>query len=249
MTPQTHVCDAHVRTDRRLHTQALACNSGGDKPRDHDEEADAQKSNAATLDPEQWKKIASTYLHKEGIKAGTVAPTAHGDESQKRQDYDLGKLLENISVLKSTEPVQDEAGKAAEKPRRTAAMTIGEVVDFLRSENAQEICVINVPPEKQYVQYFVTCSGKGLRHISKIAHSLVDEAKGVATSSRRSIHVEGADSDDWMVVDLGDIVVHLMLPAARNKYQLEKLWTLGPRYDDQFQEVLREMMEAQGVQS
>ena len=45
----------------------------------------------------------------------------------------------------------------------------------------------------------------------------------------------------------GDMVVHFMLPAARNHYQLEKLWTLGPRYDDQFQAVLREVTEDRPV--
>ena len=45
----------------------------------------------------------------------------------------------------------------------------------------------------------------------------------------------------------GDMVVHLMLPALRKRYQLEKLWTLGPLYDDQFQELLKETLEAQGT--
>ncbi|KAL5510418.1 hypothetical protein EMCRGX_G005958 [Ephydatia muelleri] len=66
-------------------------------------------------------------------------------------------------------------------------MSIGELVEFLRSENAQEICVVNVPPE----MHSVTCSGKGLRHISKIAHSLVDEMKGVAPKTRRHVHKRG----------------------------------------------------------
>ena len=42
----------------------------------------------------------------------------------------------------------------------------------------------------------------------------------------------------------GDMVVHFMLPAVRKRYQLEKLWTLGPHYDDQFQEILKDTLEA-----
>ena len=179
VTPRSsHVC---VGTDKRLHTQAaLVCSKGGDKTLDHDdEEQRAEESKPGTLNPEQWTKIAASYVHRDGSKtaAGNANNTAgvHGTEPEKRLDYDLEKLLENISVLKSAEADKEGDGKATVKPRRTTPMSIGELVEFLRSENAQEICVINVPPEMQYVQYFVTCSGKGLRHISKIAHSLVDE--------------------------------------------------------------------------
>lgn len=193
VTPRcSHVC---VGTDRRLHTQAALLYNGGDKPLDHDdEELRAEDSKPRTLNPEQWNKIAASYVQREGSNtASYTSSTAavHGTEPEKRQDYDLEKLLENISVLKSAEVDKEEAGRATEKPRRTTPMSIGELVEFLHSENAQEICVINVPPELQYVQYFVTCSGKGLRHISKIAHSLADEVsermQGVWLVSSRAI--------------------------------------------------------------
>ena len=100
-----------------------------------------------------------------------IVPSAAWNRTGKTTGYDLKKLLENISVLKSAEADKEGDGKSTEKPRRTTPMSIGELVEFLRSENAQEICVVNVPPE----MHSVTCSGKGLRHISKIAHSLVDE--------------------------------------------------------------------------
>lgn len=44
--------------------------------------------------------------------------------------------------------------------------------------------------------------------------------------------VEGEDCQDWMVVDIGNMVVHFFLPETREKYQLEKLWLLGPKHDD-----------------
>ena len=63
------------------------------------------------------------------------------------------------------------------KPRvqRSSPMEIGELVDFLRGENAQDVCVIRVAPEREYVSYFITCSGMGTRHIRAMAENLVAE--------------------------------------------------------------------------
>lgn len=191
-SPLGHAWEATLGTNKRLHTQALVRTSDG-KPRDSDDEADNEGSKLSKLDAEQWEKIAAAYVHRDAPRAAGEASstaavhgaeqvsnpaTVHGAEPEGRKDYDLEKLLANISVLKSAEQIQEEARKA-ERPRRTSAMSIAELVDFLRDENALDICVINVPPEKQYVKYFVTCSGKGLRHLSKIAHSLVDEVSTV----------------------------------------------------------------------
>ena len=179
VTFRNHVCEAllgYGTDSNRFHTHAPSRNSG-DKPLQPDEEGDAEGPKSGKLDPTKWENIVTGYVHGHTPKAADNANrtlTADGTEQDDGRDYDLEKLLANISVLKSAERIQEEAG-GAERPRRTSAMTIAELVEFLRGENAQDICVINVPPERQYVQYFVTCSGKGPRHISKIAHSLVDE--------------------------------------------------------------------------
>ena len=89
------------------------------------------------------------------------------------EEHDLEELLENIEIAKSGGKIAD--GVKRSRVQRSSLMNIDELVDFLRGENAQDICVINVPPERGYVDYFVTCTGLGTRHIGKMADSLVEE--------------------------------------------------------------------------
>ena len=93
------------------------------------------------------------------------------------KDYDLTQLLENIQEAQLTGSLSTHKTGLATRQRefRTSPMTIDDLVEFLREERAQDICVINVPPEREYVKYFVTCTGQGVRHIRRMADSLVAE--------------------------------------------------------------------------
>ncbi|KFQ98254.1 Mitochondrial assembly of ribosomal large subunit protein 1, partial [Nipponia nippon] len=100
------------------------------------------------------------------------------------------------------------------------------VVALLRQENAKDICVIQLPPEIKYCNYFIIVSGSSTRHLHAMAHYMLKMYKH---------HKEESDlleTDDWLCIDFGSIVVHFMLPETREAYELEKLWTLGS-YDDQ----------------
>ena len=83
------------------------------------------------------------------------------------QELNLAALLKNIQkpTVSESEPTF----------RRTTPMTVEEVVEFLQRENAQDICVIHIPPEKDYVEYFITCTGMGIRHVGRLADNLVAE--------------------------------------------------------------------------
>ncbi|EDO37578.1 predicted protein [Nematostella vectensis] len=62
------------------------------------------------------------------------------------------------------------------------------------------------------------------------------ETRGVGKHGH--VTVEGLDSNYWLVVDIGNMVVHFFLPEARELYELEKLWVLGPRFDDQYKAMM-----------
>jgi ribosome-associated protein len=71
----------------------------------------------------------------------------------------------------------------------------------------------------------VLASGTSNRHVKSLADSVVSDVKeqGVRTGS-----IEGAAASDWILVDLGDVVVHVMLPATREFYDLERFWRDAP---------------------
>ena len=86
--------------------------------------------------------------------------------------YDFEELLRNIR--KKTDEKRE---KLRDKVKRdeNSLMSIEELTTFLQVENAQDVCVIKVPPEKQYVDYMVICSGSSTRHIRKMAMELASE--------------------------------------------------------------------------
>ncbi|XP_029786017.1 mitochondrial assembly of ribosomal large subunit protein 1 [Suricata suricatta] len=113
---------------------------------------------------------------------------------------------------------------------------IDMLVSLLRQENARDICVIKVPPELKYTDYFVIGSGMSTRHLHAMAYYIVKMYKYLKCKSEPHVKIEGKDADDWLCVDFGSMVIHLMLPETRETYELEKLWTLRS-YDDQLAQI------------
>ncbi|XP_004461406.1 mitochondrial assembly of ribosomal large subunit protein 1 isoform X1 [Dasypus novemcinctus] len=113
---------------------------------------------------------------------------------------------------------------------------IDMLVSLLRQENAKDICVIKIPPEMNYTDYFVIGSGTSTRHLHAMAYYIVKMYKYLKCKNEPHVKIEGKDTDDWLCVDFGSMVIHLMLPETRETYELEKLWTLRS-YDDQLAQI------------
>lgn len=136
-------------------------------------------------------------------------------------------------------------GDAAPQPRAAdhigAKFDIDMLVSLLRQENARDICVIKVPPEMRYTDYFVVGSGTSSRHLHAMAYYIVKMYKHLKCRSDPYVKIEGKDTDDWLCVDFGSMVIHLMLPETRETYELEKLWTLRS-FDDQLAQIEAETL-------
>ncbi|XP_004377569.1 mitochondrial assembly of ribosomal large subunit protein 1 isoform X1 [Trichechus manatus latirostris] len=142
-----------------------------------------------------------------------------------------------------TRPEERAEGVADEGRRESSAadhtslkFDIDTLVSLLRQENARDICVIKVPPEVKYTDYFVIGSGTSTRHLHAMAYYIVKMYKYLKCKSDPHVKIEGKDTDDWLCVDFGNMVIHLMLPETRETYELEKLWTLRS-YDDQLAQI------------
>ncbi|XP_063956055.1 uncharacterized protein LOC129259541 [Lytechinus pictus] len=173
----------------------------------------------------------------EGISAGekkedksSAGATCKLDGNVKMDTFDTSE-----GEAETLEPISTENGEQEKK----FVFSIDDLVSVLREENAQDICVINIPKEKQYVDYFVVVTGRSLRHLKAMALHVNQQYKTKKSKEDPYVLVEGEDTDDWICIDFGNIVLHLMSEETREFYELEKLWTLGPEYDDQ----LRRMKE------
>jgi len=95
------------------------------------------------------------------------------------------------------------------------------VVSSLEDFKASDILVIDVSGKNPLTERMVIASGNSTRHVKSMAENLVVNAKA---ASSPPLGVEGAGEGEWVLVDLNDVIVHLMLPQTRAFYNLEKLW-------------------------
>jgi len=96
---------------------------------------------------------------------------------------------------------------------------------------AKDVVEIDVRGKTSICDYMVVASGTSTRHVKSIADEVVRFAKKLDV---QPLGVEGEREAEWVLVDLGDVVVHVMLPRVREFYALERLWTVGdqPPGDD-----------------
>lgn len=95
--------------------------------------------------------------------------------------------------------------------------------ESLENMKAQDMQIIDLKDKTDFADFMVVVSGTSDRHLHAMADKLFIDCKNAGCLD---IRVEGEDSRDWVLVDLGDIIVHLMRPETRALYALEKLWSL-----------------------
>ncbi|MDK1684318.1 ribosome silencing factor [Acinetobacter terrestris] len=99
------------------------------------------------------------------------------------------------------------------------------VHEALLDVKAKDILELNVGAISNVADYMVIASGTSSRHIKALADNVAEEAR---KAGFRPIGVEGERDAEWILIDLGFVVVHVMLPTARKFYDLESLWRTTP---------------------
>jgi ribosome-associated protein len=125
---------------------------------------------------------------------------------------------------RATKP-RSAAGKRTKvkKERPTVTQVVAAALDDLK---ALDVTHLDVRHLTTLTDAMVIASGRSDRHVRAIAGTIVEQCK---KAGYRPIGVEGEKSGEWVLVDLADIVVHVMLPRVREFYNLEKLWDMPVR--------------------
>ena len=102
-------------------------------------------------------------------------------------------------------------------------------VDFLKriiessldDDKAEDIVTIDLAGKSSFADYMIVASGRSQRHVFTLADKLSSRLKDAGNAP---LSIEGQENCDWVVVDCGDIIVHLFKPEIREMYNLEKMW-------------------------
>lgn len=104
-----------------------------------------------------------------------------------------------------------------------AEQLLTKVTEALDDKKGQQIDVIDVRDKCSFADHIVIATGSSSRHVKSLAMevSMVSKKQGLIP-----LGVEGMDAGEWVLIDLGDTIVHVMQPKIREFYQLEKLWAV-----------------------
>ncbi|WP_246737579.1 ribosome silencing factor [Nordella sp. HKS 07] len=111
--------------------------------------------------------------------------------------------------------------KSAPK-RKTKNALLTSILSHLEDAKAEDIVTIDLNGKAVIADGMIVATGRSNRHVGAIADQLVEKLKG---EGYKDLRVEGLPHADWVLVDAGDIVVHIFRPEVRSFYNLEKLWS------------------------
>ena len=114
---------------------------------------------------------------------------------------------------------------AGEMDEKASSRLEAFILSSLEEDSAIDIVTIALAGKSSEADAMIVASGRSARHVSALADKLIDRLKqelGIFT------RVEGKETGDWILLDAGDVIVHLFRPEVRDFYQLEKMWQTAP---------------------
>jgi ribosome-associated protein len=164
---------------------------------------------------------------KKPARSRPKSPTKIAKEAQAAKAAKAAKAAAAAAKpSKPSKPAKDRS-PAAKRSRVKKQLTVAQVVSTaLEDLKALDLTFLDVRHLTTLTDTMVIASGRSDRHVKAIGSEVVAKCK---KAGYRPIGVEGQQSGEWVLVDLGDVVVHVMLPRVREFYNLEKLWDMKSR--------------------
>ena len=103
--------------------------------------------------------------------------------------------------------------------------TLDLILAKIDDMKAEQTVTIDLRGKSAFSDFMVVTSGRSNRHVGAVAETI---AKGLKEKGIKGLHVEGLTNCDWVLIDTGEVIVHIFRPEVREFYNLERLWTQTP---------------------
>jgi ribosome silencing factor RsfS/YbeB/iojap len=172
-----------------------------------------------TFLPTKTQSAARTRKSATSKTTAKPAAKAASKTSSKPAKKSVAKTVDKIA--KKPAAAKPKKPQIPADPVERLRLRVLTALDDLKAQNVQEI---DVRGKTSIADLLIVASGTSTRHVKSLADEVVKFAK---QTGMPPLGVEGQREAEWVLVDLGDIVVHVMLPRVREFYGLERLWTVG----------------------
>lgn len=126
-------------------------------------------------------------------------------------------MVRNCKTTQEAIAILNTYGNGRQSPEQLKAI----IEQSLDSDKAEDIQIIDIRGQTAIADYMVVASGTSSRQVGALAEKLQERLKALGV---KDIRIEGKDQCNWVIVDAGDIIVHLFRPEVREFYNIEKMW-------------------------
>ena len=178
----------------------------------------AKKAISKTAPNRATKKIAAKKVSaKKGLAEKVTARKDVGKKSIAKKT-----APKKVAAKAKKLPIVKVAAPAAPRYAGPDWPLMNVILDSMDDSKAEQVIAINLEGRSSMADGMVIASGRANRHVAAIAEQLVTKLKA---AGQKDIRVEGLDQSDWVLVDAGNVIVHIFRPEVRSFYNLEKLWS------------------------
>ncbi len=132
--------------------------------------------------------------------------------------------MKKVAATKKAAPAKAIASTKKLSATQVATEALCKKIhSVLDTNKAEEIATLNLRDKCSFADFMIVASGRAPRHVSALADYVADMLKKMGIPP---LSIEGKESGDWVLIDAGDIVVHIFRPEVRQFYNIEKMWAL-----------------------
>ncbi len=131
----------------------------------------------------------------------------------------MGSVIFYFLTLTRRIVIQKKTVSRALTPEKAKAL----IEKSLDADKALDIVTIPIKDSSALADYMIIATGTSSRHVNALAQKLKEKLE---KAGQKSIRIEGLSQSDWVIMDAGDIIIHIFRPEVRSFYNLEKMWTM-----------------------